>query len=86
MMTAAWVDKYYDAIMICVGRYREMAADQPDLLAFLDEFSHEVPIVKLSRWLGYVQGVLIERGKTTVSAERDVTRSLFRPLDFAKDG
>lgn len=86
-MTAAWVDKYYDAIFVCVARYREMAVGMPDLLTFLDEFTHEVPIVKLSRWLGYVQGVLIERGKTTVAAERDITRSLFRPLDFpARDG
>jgi hypothetical protein len=84
-VNATWIDKYYDAIFVCVARYRELAADQPDLFAFLDEFTREVPIVKLSRWLGYVQGVLIERGKTTVATERDITRSLFRPLDFPKD-
>jgi len=84
-MTAAWIDKYYDAIFVCVARYREMAEGMPELLAFLDEFTHEVPIVKLSSWLGYVQGVLITRGVTTVTIERDATRSLFRPLDFAKD-
>jgi len=79
-----WLTTYYDAIMICVARYREMAKDMPELLAFLDEFTRSVPLVKLSRWLGYVQGILIAAGSTTVAAERDTTRSLFRPLDFAK--
>jgi len=81
-VTPEWISAYYNAISVCVARYKTMAAGMPDLLSFLDEFTHEVPLVKLSRWLGYVQGVLIERGKTTVTAERDATRSLFRPLDF----
>lgn len=79
----AWLSAYYDAILTCVVRYREMAEGMPDLLSFLDEFKRDVPIVKLSRWLGYIQGVLIERGVTTVTIERDATRVLFRPLDFA---
>ncbi len=37
---------------------------------------------KLNRWLGYIQGVLIERGRTTVQIERDWTRPLFKPLDY----
>jgi len=78
----AWLSAYYDAILACVVRYREMAEGMTDLLSFLDEFKRDVPIVKLSRWLGYVQGVLIERGVTTVTIERDATRALFRPLDF----
>jgi hypothetical protein len=82
----SWVDNYYAAIFTCVERYRTMAEGMPDVLAFLDEFKRNVPIVKLSRWLGYVQGVLIERGKTTVTAERDTTRSLFRPLDYPQLG
>jgi hypothetical protein len=41
-----------------------------------------LPVAKMSRWLGYIQGVMIERGFTTVRAERDWTRPLFRPLDF----
>ena len=43
------------------------------------------PVTKLCRWLGFIQGVLIERGYTTVEAERDWTRPLFRPLDFPED-
>ena len=35
------------------------------------------PIDKGSRWLGYVQGVLVMRGLVTVGAERDFSRPLF---------
>ncbi len=77
-----WQAAYYDAIMKCVERYKPMAVPDQDLLKFLDEFNREVPLMKLSRWLGYVQGVLIDKRITTVEAERDWTRPLFRPLDF----
>lgn len=36
-----------------------------------------LPIDKLSRWLGYIQGVLADRGKLDVAAERDRTRPIF---------
>ncbi len=77
-----WIAAYYDAIMACVERYRGMT-NRPDVLDFLEEFNREVPLLKLDRWLGYVQGVLIESGATTVADERNWTRPLFRPLDFA---
>ena len=32
---------------------------------------------KYSRWLGFIQGVIIMRGMTTVQAERDRTRPWF---------
>ncbi len=35
------------------------------------------PIDKLSRWLGFVQGVLTMRGMITVNGERDFSRPLF---------
>lgn len=35
------------------------------------------PIDKLSRWLGFIQAVLVMRGVTTVKRERDLTRPLF---------
>jgi hypothetical protein len=75
-------------------RYIEMQQNRPGqvdnaLWAFSHEFSYgclqELPVPKLCRWLGYIQGVLIERGYTTVEAERDWTRPLFRPLDFQED-
>lgn len=89
---------YYAAIMLCRARYLEMCAlyegldlgrgpvSFHDVTAFLAEFADSVPLLKLSRWLGYVQGVLIERGATTVARERDWSRPLCRPLDFADKG
>ena len=35
---------------------------------------------KFSRWLGFIQAILIFRGLTTVNAERDVTRSWFNDM------
>lgn len=40
------------------------------------------PLMKLNRWLGYIQGTLIAYELTTVQAERDFTRPLFQRLDF----
>ena len=61
--------------------------DATKLLRFLEDFikgiEDELPLMKLNRWLGYIQGVLISWGVTTVEAERDFTRPLFRPLDYA---
>lgn len=87
------VDKqYYDALTTCVFRYMQMLdridytpedADLDEfLLELLDAIADEKPLMKLNRWLGYIQGCLIERGYTTVQCERDFTRPLFRPLDF----
>lgn len=93
-MDKKWEYEYKFAIMRCHERYLGMAIQMEgidlgygplsfkDVIKFLDEFNYDVPLVKLSRWLGYVQGVLIERGVTTVDLERDWTRPLFRPLDF----
>lgn len=84
-------DAYYLALHKCAERYRDMlieAATYTDdpLWRFNMEFMFacrdRLPLMKLNRWLGYIQGVLIERGHTTVEAERDWTRPLFRPLDF----
>ena len=82
---------YHSALHQCAERYRDMmtAADYSTtdpLWKFNFELMHGcrdgLPIPKLCRWLGYIQGVLIENGITTVTAERDWTRPLFRPLDF----
>ena len=57
-----------------------------DLWMFIGEFiqgcSDKLPLMKLNRWLGYIQGCLIQWEITTVQDERDWTRPLFRPLDF----
>lgn len=83
---------YHRALYQCGIRYEVLAFEKLGLFAtdplaeFINEFIHKCvegyPIPKLCRWLGYIQGVLIERGATTVEAERDWTRPLFRPLDF----
>lgn len=79
-----WIDTYYHSILTCADRYKDMAQQHgcQDLLDFLEEFNRDVPLLKIDRWLGYVQGVLIERKITTVTEERDWTRKYFRPLDF----
>jgi ubiquinone biosynthesis protein UbiJ len=84
-----WRMAYVDAILQCKLRYRQMISNcgvaidgEQALLNFLDEFKPDVPLVKLSRWLGYVQGKIIAEGLTTVEEEREWTRPLFRPLDF----
>lgn len=40
------------------------------------------PLEKLNRWFGFIQGIIIACGFTTVQAERDATRDHFKPLDF----
>ncbi len=40
----------------------------------------EYPEDKLNRWLGFVQGILIVQGFTTVEAERNFTRPLFKAV------
>jgi hypothetical protein len=88
--------EYYAALHKCAERYRDMiyereAWDGNVIHAEIRKFNYEfmfgcrdkLPLMKLNRWLGYIQGVLIERGLTTVQAERDWTRPLFRHLDYA---
>jgi hypothetical protein len=85
------MDPYHVALWKCVQRYKVMLAESGmpygdplyNFLLELERGCHDgLPLMKLNRWLGYIQGVMIERGITTVTAERDWTRPLFRPLDF----
>lgn len=80
------MSEYHEAILAAIPRYREMAKDEGVLTHLLNELEDQcnksAPICKMNRWLGFVQGVLISRGVTTVNEERDFTRPLFRPLDF----
>ena len=90
MMSDENIDKYYFGLHKCAERYRDMIlADDdhdPELRKFIYEFMFgtrdRLALMKLNRWLGYIQGVLIERQYTTVQEERDWTRPYFRPLDF----
>lgn len=85
-----WIEAYYRAILTCVVRYQKMAnalesGPRSEILEFLDEFNSDVPLLKLDRWLGYVQRFMIGHGVTTVTDERNWTRALFRPLDFIEE-
>jgi hypothetical protein len=42
--------------------------------------SHEYPIDKAARWLGFVQGVMIMKKHITVDEERNFSRPLFSPF------
>lgn len=55
---------------------------KPFIEEFLEGCENKMPLNKLNRWLGYIQGTLIALDITTVQAERDWTRPLFRPLDY----
>lgn len=44
----------------------------------LREIRDQEDELKSSRWLGFVQGVLVMMGVTTVTEERNFTRSYFR--------
>lgn len=78
---------YYTALEKCRVRYSSLAVYNTSLYNFINiEFKEgiedKLPLNKLNRWLGYIQGTLIAEGFTTVEAERNWTRPLFRPLDF----
>lgn len=45
----------------------------------------KLPLTKLNRWLGYIQGQLIAREITTVEAEHSWVELLFSPLNFEID-
>lgn len=93
MKTDSVDDQYRLAIHNCAERYRDIlmeigttSTDDPLWLFTMDLMfgcRDGIPVPKLCRWLGYIQGVLVERGLTTVQVERDWTRPLFRPLDEA---
>lgn len=69
-----------------ISRYRAMAVGcgpSEATLHLLDmlntlETSAEQSLTKKHRWLGWIQGELIHLGATTVQAERDFTRDIFK--------
>ena len=106
-MLESAMDEYYDALIQCGVRYKDMLntrisddlywgykslsytySEEMSLSKFIYEFiqgcKDGLPLMKLNRWLGYIQGTLIAWGITTVQAERDWTRPLFRKLDFGE--
>lgn len=94
-MSSSFNEQYYEALEKCFARYLNMISEATywdgyiayrglqdfTLLAFKESQSKTLSIFKLNRWLGYVQGCLIERGLTSIEAERNWTRPLFKDLD-----
>jgi hypothetical protein len=89
------MNEYYEALRKCGERYNGMVTyidweyeGDEELFEFVQEFrggvQNRLPLMKLNRWLGYIQGCLIDRGHTTVQAERDWTRPLFRSLNYGE--
>lgn len=67
---------------ILIVRYWNLALteNQTDLVEFCQKAVTLKNPDKLSRWVGYVQGCLIERKYTTVEKERDFSRKLYKPI------
>jgi hypothetical protein len=59
--------------------------DTQNLRDFLDLMRVETikgaAIMKMNRWLGYVNGAMVTRGLSTVELERNRARGLFKALD-----
>jgi len=47
-----------------------------NMINTLESNSHW-PDLKVGKWLGFIEGVLISKGITTVDAERDFTRPIY---------
>lgn len=86
-------EKYRHALHQCAERYRDMMIVRKNIytpdnelwkftMQFMFGCRDGMPVAKLCRWLGYIQGQLIAAGVTDVETERDWTRPLFRPLDY----
>lgn len=56
---------------------KEVSAENLSWMARHILSNRELPSDKISRWLGFIQGVLAVRGRLSVSAERDATRGIF---------
>lgn len=56
---------------------KEVSAENLSWMARHILSNPELPADKISRWLGFLQGVLAVRGRLSVAAERDATRGIF---------
>lgn len=63
----------------CFQRYLDFILDT-DIRALCEKGIKEIdnlPIDKLSRWLGFIQGYVVFTKQTTVQTEREFSRNLF---------
>jgi hypothetical protein len=89
---AAWntrpTDELAEALRTCAIQYLDMSAGtdlHPFVRVFQQGINDNLPVTKLMRWLGYIQGQLVAKGITTVEDERNWTRPLFRPIEFPQE-
>lgn len=59
------------------GEQQEVSGANLSWMARHIAANRDLPSDKISRWLGFIQGVLAVRGRLSVIAERDATRSIF---------
>jgi len=74
-----------DAHKILINRYRNFIigknfVDEKELLGFCDLAMDLQNPDKLSRWVGYLQGILIERKIVSVESERTWSRPVYKPI------
>ena len=68
-----------------INRYKNIIAEQTvlDKVYWTQYCNTALEITntdKLSRWVGFLQGVLFSNGLITVAAERDYSRNLYKPV------
>lgn len=75
-----------EAHKIMMDRYLYIAREIGDehLIKFCTASNDLVNPDKLSRWVGYVQGTLIERGVLDTKFERDFSRPIYQPIYAAQ--
>ncbi len=78
-------DNLIDAHILMINRYRFLinASNLPDkyfLLNFCDTAVTLTNTDKFSRWIGFLQGILFERGMIDIEEERNVSRQIYKPI------
>lgn len=68
-----------------INRYRNLIigknfTDEKELLGFCDLALDLQNPDKLSRWVGYLQGILVERKIVSVESERNWSRPIYKPI------
>lgn len=76
------ITRRYEAMLRAHHIYTPVCKPDPGndlchVLWMLHQLRKPMETGKAMRWLGFIQGILIERGFTTVTAERDFTRPYF---------
>lgn len=69
-----------DATLHMFERYQSFNIQDKQIAGLLNEGIKQIsilPIDKLSRWLGFIQGYVIFNNLTTVNIEREYSRPLF---------